>query len=320
MTIERIPTGDRLARGFTLVELLVVIAIIGILVALLLPAVQAAREAARQCSCRNNIKQIGLATQNYHDVNRHLPPPKAGDAGDKVELGGTLIVLLPYLEESSLYDSYDFTQPITSPVNSPVTTTTVETYLCPSMRLPTLGPAENAPALGAGSYLISASTHFAGLAELDGAFTNVARGTAYRLGLKDITDGVSKTLLAGEINYAFEPLERVPSLDNPDGLGFAWAKGYWILAWGVMSTPPEPPPGEDDLYVPQERAELYALFNNNTKPKSPDSRRTFRSDHAGGVQFVMLDGSVRFIATDTDPAVRRALVTRAGDEVISTLN
>ncbi len=320
MTMERKPTASRATRGFTLVELLVVIAIIGILIALLLPAVQVAREAARRCSCRINLKQIGLATQNYHDVNRHLPPPKAGDAGDKVELGGTLIVLLPYLEESSLYDTYDFLQPITAPINSPVTTTTVETYLCPSMRSPTLGPKEDAPALGAGSYLISTSTHYGGLTDLDGAFANVVKATPYRLALKDVTDGASKTLFAGEINYAFEPLERVPSLANPDGLGFAWAKGYWILAWGVMSTPSESAPGEDDLYIPQERDELYALFNNNTKPKTPDSRRTFRSDHVRGVQFVMLDGSVRFIPTDTDPAVRRALVTRAGDEVIPTLN
>lgn len=317
--MERKPITIRLPKGFTLVELLVVIAIIGILVALLLPAVQAAREAARQCSCRVNLKQVGLATHNYHDVNRHLPPPKAGDGGDRDELGGTLIVLLPYLEESGLYDTYDFEQAINAAVNTPVTTTTVETYLCPSMRLPTLGPAENSPALGTGSYLISTNTHFDGFDELDGAFTNVFAGVPYRLGLKDITDGTSKTLLIGETNYAFESLERVPSVSNLNGLGFAWARGYRVVAWGHMSTPNQKD-AEDFGLFPETVQEYHTLYNNSKKRKAPVSYRTFRSDHSGGVQFAMLDGSVRFLPTDTDPMVRRALVTRAGDEILDTLN
>lgn len=314
--MERKPTIARMAKGFTLVELLVVIAIIGILIALLLPAVQAAREAARQCSCRVNLKQVGLATQNYHDVNRHLPPPKAGEFAATDDHGGALIVLLPYLEEGSLYDSYDINQPITAAVNTPVTTAVIETYVCPSMRPPTLGGKGTGPAFGYGSYLVSTRTHYKSMYDLNGAFTNVEDGKNYTLGLKDITDGASKTILAGEINYAFESQERLPSLDARGEFGFAWARGYWLLSWGHMSTPML----DDPDFFPQEITELYGLFNNHKVRKAPDSQLTFRSDHAGGVQFAMLDGSVRFLPTDTDPQVRRALVTRAGDEIIDTLN
>jgi prepilin-type N-terminal cleavage/methylation domain-containing protein/prepilin-type processing-associated H-X9-DG protein len=315
--MERKPIINRTAMGFTLVELLVVIAIIGILIALLLPAVQAAREAARQCSCRVNLKQVGLATQNYHDVNRHLPPPKAGELTKFVDHGGALVLLLPYLEESSLYSTYDIEQPITAAVNSPVTTAIIETYLCPSMRLPTLGPKHSGPAFGAGSYLISTRSHYDAFDNLDGAFANVDPNKPYRLGMQDITDGTSKTFLAGEINYAFEANERMPSINNQsECFGFAWAQGYWALAWGHMSTPAP----DDDSLFPELIQEYYTLFNNNKKLKPSSSRRTFRSDHAGGVQFAMLDGSVRFITTDTDPQVRRALVTRAGDEIVDTLN
>jgi prepilin-type N-terminal cleavage/methylation domain-containing protein/prepilin-type processing-associated H-X9-DG protein len=316
MTMERKPTIARTAKGFTLVELLVVIAIIGILIALLLPAVQAAREAARQCSCRVNLKQVGLATQNYHDVNRHLPPPKAGEFNATDDHGGALILLLPYLEEGNLYSAYDVNQPITAAVNTPVTTAIIETYVCPSMRAPTLGPKGTGPAFGYGSYLVSTRTHRKAMYDLNGAFGNVEAGKAYSLGLKDITDGTSKTFLAGEINYAFEADERLPSLNSAGEFGFAWARGYWLLSWGHMSTPAL----DDPDFFPQEITDLYGVFNNNKVRKAPDSQLTFRSDHSGGVQFAMLDGSVRFITTDTDPQVRRALVTRAGDEIVDTLN
>lgn len=308
----------RKARAFTLVELLVVIAIIGILVALLLPAVQAAREAARRCSCRNHLRQVGLATLNFHDTNRHLPPPKATDAAATADFGGPLVLLLPFLEEGVLFESYDFEQPIGAPVNAPVTTSFVETYLCPSMRLPTLGSADGGLAFGPGSYLISTRTHYEAMYELNGAFANVIEGKPYRLGLQDITDGASKTVFAGEINYAYEAIDRLPSLTDQGAGGFAWAQGYWLLAWGHMSTPAV----DDPNFLPGEIDAYHGLYNNNTEPSddydSRTGRRTFRSDHAGGVNFVLLDGSVHFLRDSADPEVRRALVTRAGQEVVST--
>ena len=300
----RAPSKEGHPKGFTLVELLVVIAIIGILVALLLPAVQVAREAARRCSCRNGMRQIGWATLNFHDVNRHLPPPKVGNTPFSNQ-GSTFVLLLPYLEEGSLYDTYDFSKDINDPVNQPVTTGVITTYLCPSMALPLLGASGGGATYGPGSYLISTRTSYFPLAKYNGAFEAVT-GSPYQLGLKHITDGTSKTIFAGEINYAFEEKEPMPSVDEPtikgQGGGFAWAQGYWILGTGHMSSE-----------VPQ-------LFNNSKDFLNPYSSRTFRSDHPSGVYFVFLDGSVRQITDDSDPIIRHALVTRAGAESSHQLN
>lgn len=293
----------RSRHGFSLVELLVVIAVVGILVALLLPALQAARESARRCSCRSNLRQAGLATLLYHDAQRHLPPPKAGAVAATTDHGGTLVLLLPYLEDSALYASYDPGLPITSPSNRGITGSVIPAYVCPSMTPPHASPAGGVRAFGYGSYLISTRERYQPVTNT-GAFDNVQAGKRYRLGLKDIVDGTSSTLLIGEINYPFGDAEPLPSIDSPpapgQGGGFAWAQGYWILAWGHMA------------------GEAPRLFANNTTMAPPISRRTFRSDHPRGVNFVMLDGSVRFLDDQSDPEVRSALVTRAGQEIVPT--
>jgi len=126
--------------GFTLVELLVVIAIIGILVALLLPAIQAAREAARRSQCTNNLKQIGIALQNYHDTYKTLPPDGIFGRYDTGPTGGSslpqrayhttwCLLILPFMEQQPLYDTVDFSQPIWGQA---VRGTVVSTFLCPS--------------------------------------------------------------------------------------------------------------------------------------------------------------------------------------------
>ena len=290
------PNTRHRRAGFTLVELLVVIAVIGVLIALLLPAVQSAREAARRCSCRNNLRQIGLATMNFHDTTGHLPPPKMGDAGT-TPLGSTLVLLLPFLEEGTRFAQYDQTKPIHDPHNAPITTGTVDVYLCPSMRLPEGSPANGDLPLGPGSYVISTRTDYKPFTN-NGAFDNVASDGKYHLAFRHITDGTSNTLLAGEINYAFQDQELPASATGGSAPGqrssFAWAEGYWLQAWGHMAS------------------SLPVLFNNNEQYLPPFSSRTYRSDHPGGVQFVMLDGSVQFLADDSDPTVREALVTRAG--------
>lgn len=291
--------------GFTLVELLVTIAIIVILVAMLLPAVQSPREVARRCSCRNNLRQLGLATMLYNDTKGHLPPPKAGQVSATSDHGSTLVLLLPYLEEGSLYETYDITKPISDPANRQVTTGTIATYLCASMQVPTGGASGGGTPYGYGSYLISTREDYRPFHNT-GAFATVSVAEPYRLELKHITDGLSNTLLMGEINYPFGDAELLPSADNPpapgQGGGFAWAQGYWVLAWGHMASS-----------TPQ-------FFNNNQRRAPANTLRTFRSDHPGGVNFVMLDGSVRFISEDSDPDVRRTLVTRDGGEVVAELN
>lgn len=287
------------ASGFTLVELLVVIAIIGILIALLLPAIQAAREAARRCSCINNLKQIGIATQNYHDTNKHLPPPNL--AGTFKFYGSAFVVLLPYLEESSRYAQYDVTKAVNEGDNLKVTGHPIDVYLCPSMSLPRAVPETSCgEVLGPGSYLLSTRTKYLPYLTLDGAFTTPVADGSYSLALRHITDGTSKTLLVGEINYGVQ--EYVWGEECSDGAGtpkygdHTWAEGYWYSSWGHMAS------------------NKPHAYNNSSQDINPDGRRTFRSDHPGGVQFVFVDGSVRFLTNESDPLVRSALVTRAGEE------
>jgi prepilin-type N-terminal cleavage/methylation domain-containing protein len=303
-------------RGFTLIELLVVISIIGILVALLLPAIQAAREAARRCQCQNNLKQIGLATLNYENTNRHLPPPKVIVPGLEVsnppthlQFGSTLVVLLPYFEETNLQREFHPEELVTSAANREVARQNVSLFLCPSMRLPrTVPETPCGEAMAPGSYIISTRSEYLLFAALDGAFKNppVVVGTSggltllpYDLGLRNITDGTSKTLLVGETNYGLEKWKwnSCPDLNGTSMWGDqTWADGYFAQAWGHMA------------------AENPKYFNNSSVDKNSFTTRVFRSDHPGGVQFVMLDGGVRLLADSSSPEVRRALVTRAGEE------
>ncbi len=297
---QRDRNHQKCRAAFTLIELLVVIAVIGSLVGLLLPAVNSAREAARRTQCLNNLRQIGLATHAYHDAHQALPPPKAGTQFQ--DLGSTLVILLPYLEEAALFDQYDLSRPAEDPDNLIVTERPLATYLCPSMGLPRAVPYRAcSEKLGPGSYVISSRTAYALHGRLDGAFKNPRDGQRYNLAFRDIKDGLSHTLLLGEINYGHrdytwadcgQPQERKWG-------DTTWARGYWAYAWGHMAR------------------EFPALFNNSDEFHSPYSHRAFRSDHPSGVQFVRLDAGTYFMATETDPAVRHALVTRAGNEIVA---
>src|SRR6476661_8060061 len=120
-----------LRRGFTLIELLVVIAIIAVLVALLLPAVQQAREAARRSQCKNNLKQIGLALHNYHDVNGCFPPAYIADENGK-PMHSWRVLILPYLDQAALHTEYNFSEPWDGPNNSRLLARRPAVYACPS--------------------------------------------------------------------------------------------------------------------------------------------------------------------------------------------
>jgi prepilin-type N-terminal cleavage/methylation domain-containing protein len=313
----------RLGRryGFTLVELLVVIAIVGILIALLLPAIQAAREAARRCSCTNNLKQIGLATLNYHDTKGTLPPPSVpakdgGKGGFFNTWGSAFVVILPYLEESSLHANFDVTKNVTSEANLPVTSTAIPNYLCPSMQLPRDVPSSSCnERLGPTSYLISTRTDHAAWAftnpetaktVMNGAFSYPTPGHVYDLNLKSFLDGTAKTFLVGEVNYGLSDWKWSDCSTQNGQVKWGeqtWADGYWFNAWGHID------------WLPYEQFGVKS-FNANRQLNGTKTQRVFRSDHPGGAQFVHVDGSVHFVPDSIEYPVLRALVTRAGDETV----
>jgi prepilin-type N-terminal cleavage/methylation domain-containing protein/prepilin-type processing-associated H-X9-DG protein len=295
--------------GFTLVELLVVIAIIGVLVALLLPAVQAAREAARRMSCSNNMKQVALATHNFHDTYNKLPyatidrPPNLNLEVNTWATG--LMQILPFLEGDAIAQRWNPEQPRNSTddsdgdgySNAILQQMMIPTYTCPSMGLPSAPLAENrAPCsyIFCGGSQDSSLLHYAnyyGVPEpaYDGAIVPVitaAESSNRRVTrLADIIDGTSNTYLLGETDFA---PAGVPSTSY----GGVWAYGYMSYSWGTAFHP----------------------FNNHKNTTTVHG--AFRSEHPGGGHFALCDGSVRFFAQTIDTVTYQGLATRAGREVV----
>lgn len=185
--------------GFTLVELLVVIAIIGVLVGLLLPAVQAARGAARRMSCSNNMKQIGLALHNYHATSRTFP------VGSRLSnFIGPLSAFLPHLEEANTYDQFDFSKSYSDPYNQKVAAQTIATYLCPSMPLPRPVPDTKMGETGGPSSYLGCEGTAASMRKADGMFSLNWTRFAFNnpaVKFRDLQDGTSITIAYGETTY-----------------------------------------------------------------------------------------------------------------------
>lgn len=273
-------------RGFTLIELLVVIAIIAILIALLLPAVQQAREAARRTQCRNNLKQIGLAMHNYHDVYSILP------YGANYSIRGPLVSILPMLEGANAYRKYDFNLYYTDPVNLEVINQTLPMYLCPSMTITRAVPEAACDEPGAASsYGVSAGSECRGDDGMfSGSFSSL-RGTRFR----DVTDGLSNTIMIGEFNYQLKDYLwsafSCPALAGQIRYGsHRWGAGYPGISIGSTE----------------------GSLNVNTSANSC----TWRSDHVGGVQFCLGDGSVRFISENINADLLDGLATKQGSEIV----
>ncbi len=292
-------------RGFTLIELLVVIAIIAILVALLLPAVQQAREAARRTQCKNNLKQIGLAVHNYHDVYSVFPNVNANSTLS----GGSLFTsILPMLDQANAFNTYDFNQTNSSTYNVAVTGQLIPGYRCPSspMRRQVPGPCDAGRAPG--NYAVSigtvkydpyASYYGSPPSNLDGAivYTDSANG---KISFRDFTDGTSTTLLVGETAY------NMPDYTFSSGACSGEAR-YSFTYWS------SPYPGSTAAttgvdFNPHDLAD-DGIYDS-------DWLYSFRSDHVGGVQFVFVDGSVHFLSENIDATLLNSLATRAGGEVI----
>jgi prepilin-type N-terminal cleavage/methylation domain-containing protein len=287
-------------RGFTLVELLVVIAIIGMLVALLLPAIQAAREAARRSQCAGNLRQLAVAMHGYQDTNGILPP-----AGSKAVVydwdrtASGFVAVLPYHEEQELFEAWSYKVGPDYDPNLTLTQRPLAIHRCPSTPFETHrtdGVCSNQPAYS--SYALSTGTYFRGrrsytpdpiVLEHNGAFVHFGKGY-YHVGLDDISaqDGTSNTLLIGEMGF---------SLENYTGTCVNGGATQWAIAY----------PG-------QGLGSTSGTFNATLNVQA--EVETFRSEHPEGVYFAMADGSVRFIDELVDARVLNALATRDGGEVV----
>ena len=316
-------------RGFTLIELLVVISIIGVLIALLLPAVQAARETSRRVACVNNLKQIGLSLANYHDALGCFPMSYAArgrfvdGASDTAPGWGWGTMILPRLEQRPLYDAVNFSLPVEAPANATVIRATVGAYLCPSD--PTAGPFAVLDA--SGNTLATASpTGYASCVGGDESDSTtginndgLGRGIMFRnsgIRMADVTDGTSQTILVGERAWSI-------------------TQGLWPGVFTNGTTrrgPSNSCPLTGALFYPA--ATLVQAHCNvlNTDTDPDGGLDDFSSRHPGGANVVFADGSVHFLKsvlrnvgkdqsgrTIYSPAslTLQALGTRDGGEVLS---
>lgn len=297
----------RRSRGFTLIELLVVIAIIAILIALLLPAVQQAREAARRTQCKNNMKQLGLALHNYHDVHRAFPPGwiavdgRVQNAHDGLNGAGWGTMILPYLDQAPLYELFNADLAIHDLLNVPFINNVLPAWQCPSDPKPDKWEIEEEGSPGTVLAELPTANYIAafGTEELDGCEN--ARGTApvaangqcrgdgmfyhnSKVRMRDLTDGTTNTFMVGERRTDAE-------------LG-------WYSTW----------PG---MVAEGEEAFQRILGSADHVPNDPVGHLDdFSSNHVGGAQFVLGDGSVRFISENIDHGLYQSLATIQGGEIV----
>ena len=298
----------RTRRAFTLVELLVVIAIIGILIALLLPAVQAAREAARRSQCTNNLRQVGVAMHLHHDVHSKLP---VAVNNDWAIYGTWQAYLLPFIEQAQLGELYDFTVGYFSPPNTVnVTTKRIATLSCPSDKISSgfdeITSHNYAANFGntAVDYNPGAGYDTRQLQTLNGVeFGGAPFGQNEAFEFRHISDGTSNTLLAAEVVQGV----------HGDLRGFSWwGHGAIFVGWiGPNSASP------DVIY--------NAGHCNNTMPNPPcigpgtatnPVMMGARSRHPGGVNVAMCDASVRFTSDAVLLDVWRSMTTSQGEEPV----
>lgn len=282
---------NRRHSGFTLIELLVVIAIIAILIALLLPAVQQAREAARRSQCKNNMKQIALGLHNYESTHSTFPLGVLGTSGTSSnvnQLTTWQTLLLPYIDQAPLYGQYNFNIGFDNAGNAATVISLVPVYKCASQ------PVEGVIDAKYGS------SHYGGNAGTTPGANNGIFFPLSSVRFRDMIDGTSNTLFAGEIATEIRGWARgsCNGCTNCTGAGGSQGFARSVLRWTAAATT------------------NCATAGFNRPISCCETAFQFSSPHVGGAHFSLSDGSGRFISQNIDVSVFQALITRAGGETV----
>jgi len=306
-------------KGFTLVELLVVIAIIGILIALLLPAVQSAREAGRRAQCANNLKQISLALHIYEQTHRCLP---YGASFSNKQGGTWAAFILPHIEQNNVFEQFDFTRRIWDSVNRPAVRTVIPTYICPSDAGPdkalmggriqvgsnnpgesmglwyptSMGPTRDGTGpdracvycpepWSADSYCCAMTADYGCCGNNRQPGVGIMDRDAHTVAFMEIRDGLSNTLMVGE---------TIPEQCTFNG---AYNHNFPIAGTTIpLNTFEETREGVDNLWY---------------------TGCGFKSRHPGGANFALADATVHFVSENIDYKLYNELGSRAGGEPVS---
>jgi prepilin-type N-terminal cleavage/methylation domain-containing protein/prepilin-type processing-associated H-X9-DG protein len=323
-------TIRRPRRGFTLIELLVVIAIIGVLIALLLPAVQSAREAARRAQCQNNLKQIGLAIHNFHDTQGHLPSSTRPPGLTNLPRVAGLTLMLPYLEQTNLYNSMNFSFTWGLPENSTTVQTRLGTLLCPSTPkdlrtdgIPEIAPwvdgvcavTDYSPTIGVDPRLLTLGLTYNGTAT-QGALIKNAKPK-----LAEITDGLSNTIFFAESAGRPYHYQRGNRLVSEDLTLARVNAGGWCRPASDFSIDGSAANGGETIPGPCAinctNGENVAGVTFPHPYYGSEGTSEVYAFHPGGAHALMGDGSVRFLKDSLGMKTFAALVTRAGNESLS---